>query len=153
MICFSFLQGHFWFLTYSFWHLEGYRFFSLNNVWDNLLSQNQCTPGTSYVRCSEVICTPLALHRYHFDLSGWRYLLFWRTTYCGGSREGARGPGARVSWGSGARGPRGPGAQASPLFLDQTEARKGENTFFGHRPPPPPPPTLIWRSGSATGMY
>ena len=43
-----------------------------------------------------------------------------------------KGPG-----GSGARGPGGPGAQASPLFLDQTEARKGENTFFGDRPPQP----------------
>ena len=32
----------------------------------------------------------------------------------------------------------GPGAQVSPLFLDQTEARKGENTFFGDRPPPQP---------------
>ena len=31
-------------------------------------------------------------------------------------------------------------AQASPLFLDQTEARKGENTFFWDRPPSPPPP-------------
>ena len=27
-------------------------------------------------------------------------------------------------------------AQASPLFLDQTEARKGENTFFRDRPQP-----------------
>ena len=53
-----------------------------------------------------------------------------------------RGPGARGLGlgGPGAQGPRGPGAQASPLFLDQTEARKGENTFFGDRTPPPPPP-------------
>ena len=48
----------------------------------------------------------------------------------GGSRGGARG------------------AQAPPLFLDQTEAQRAENFFFGHRPPPlskglddhPPPP-------------
>ena len=31
---------------------------------------------------------------------------------------------------------RGPGAQASPLFLDQTKARKGENIFFWDRPQP-----------------
>ena len=36
----------------------------------------------------------------------------------GGSRGGARG------------------AQAPPLFLDQTEAQRAENFFFGHRPPP-----------------
>ena len=38
--------------------------------------------------------------------------------------------------GPGARGPGGPGAQASPLFLDQTEARKGENTFLETAPNP-----------------
>ena len=59
--------------------------------------------------------------------------ILWRIQ---GRGPGARGPGA---WGSGARGPGGPGAQASPLFLDQTEARKGENTFLWDRPPPPPP--------------
>ena len=48
-----------------------------------------------------------------------------------------KGPGGPGPGGSGARGPGGPGAQASPLFLDQTEARKGENTFFGDRPPQP----------------
>ena len=44
----------------------------------------------------------------------------------------------------------------SPLFLDQTEARRAEKSFL--RPPPPylrvcttGPPPLIWRSGSATG--
>ena len=57
--------------------------------------------------------------------------ILWRIQ---GRGSGARGPGA---WDSGARGPGGPGAQASPLFLDQTEARKGENTFFGDRPPQP----------------
>ena len=51
---------------------------------------------------------------------------------------GLGGSGARGLGGLGARGPGGPGAQASPLFLDQTEARKGENTFFGDRPPPQP---------------
>ena len=55
--------------------------------------------------------------------------------------SGARALGGSGAWGPGgpgARGPGGPGAQASPLFLDQTEARKGENTFFGDRPPPQP---------------
>ena len=63
--------------------------------------------------------------------------ILWRIQ---GRGPGARSPGARSpgTWGSGARGPGGPGAQVSPLFLDQTEARKGENTFFGDRPPPQP---------------
>ena len=52
----------------------------------------------------------------------------------------------------------GPGGTGSPLFLDQTEARRAEKSFL--RPPPPPvisgsvrpgPPPLIWRSGSDTG--
>ena len=43
-------------------------------------------------------------------------------------------------------GPR--GGRASPLFLDQNEARRAEKNFFCDRPPPP----LIWRSGSATDM-
>ena len=43
------------------------------------------------------------------------------------------------------------------LLLDQTEARKAEKKNL--RPPPLilwsgwPPPPLIWRSGSATGLY
>ena len=53
-------------------------------------------------------------------------------------------------------GPRGPGP--SPLFLDQTEARRGKNFFGGDRPLPylrvwmtaPPPHPLISRSGSDT---
>ena len=52
------------------------------------------------------------------------------------------------------------GGPVPSLFLDQTEARKFENYFFGVRPPPPylrvwmtvrpPPPPLISRSGSGT---
>ena len=47
----------------------------------------------------------------------------------GGSRGGAQG----------ARSP-------SPLFLDQTEARRAQKNFLGDRPPHP----LILRSGSGT---
>ena len=54
----------------------------------------------------------------------------------GGSREGAGEP-----------------APPSPLFLDQTEARRAEKKLFGDHPPPylrvwmtPPPLPLIWRS-------
>ena len=44
-------------------------------------------------------------------------------------------------------------AVVSPLFLDQTEARRTKKTFLmtGFIPPPPPPPLpLILRSGSST---
>ena len=52
----------------------------------------------------------------------------------------------------------GPGGTGSPLFLDQTAARRAEKSFL-RAPPPPPisgsvwpgPPPLIWRSGSDTG--
>ena len=37
----------------------------------------------------------------------------------------------------------------SPLFLDQTEARRAEESFLGDRRPSPPPP-FISRSGSGT---
>ena len=47
--------------------------------------------------------------------------------------------------GGGAQGARSP----SPLFLDQTEARRAQKNFLGDRPPPPPPP-LILRCGSGT---
>ena len=30
-----------------------------------------------------------------------------------------------------------PGEGPAPLFLDQTEAKRAEKKFFGHRPPPP----------------
>ena len=59
---------------------------------------------------------------------------------------------------------RGPGGPTPPphtrphLLLDQTEARKAEKKIFKTAPlllwsgwPTPPP--LIWRSGSATGLY
>ena len=41
------------------------------------------------------------------------------------------------------------GAGGASLFLDQTEARRAENNFFGDQltpaPPPPPPPYLrLW---------
>ena len=57
----------------------------------------------------------------------------------GGSREGPRGLGP-------------------PLFLDENEARRADNSFFEAGPPlsqgldDRPPPPLIWRSGSATGI-
>ena len=46
------------------------------------------------------------------------------------------------------------GARLSPLFLDQTEARRTKKTFLmtgpSHHPPPPAPLPLILRSGSGT---
>ena len=50
----------------------------------------------------------------------------------------------------------GPGVRAPPLFLDQTEDRRAEKTFWGDLPSPylrvwtTPPPPLISRSGSGT---
>jgi len=52
----------------------------------------------------------------------------------------------------------GPGGPASPLFLDQTEARRAEKMFLETAHPPTPyhrvwmtgPPLLISRSGSGT---
>ena len=42
----------------------------------------------------------------------------------------------------------------SPLFLDQTEARRAEERFFGDRPPPRPhPPQFFSRYGSGTALY
>ena len=48
-----------------------------------------------------------------------------------------------------------------PLFLDQTEARRTDKTFFWRLGPPPPylrvwmtvPSPFIWRSGSASAGY
>ena len=34
--------------------------------------------------------------------------------------------------------------QYTPLFLDQTEARRAEKTFFGECPPPAPPYLRVW---------
>ena len=34
----------------------------------------------------------------------------------------------------------GAGGPAPPLLLDQTEARRAEKIFWGHRHPSPPPP-------------
>ena len=57
---------------------------------------------------------------------------------------------------------RGGARPLSPLFLDQTEARRAEKIYCDRPPPPlisgsgwsppppPPPPPLIWRSESAT---
>ena len=45
----------------------------------------------------------------------------------------------------------------SPLFLDQTEARRAEERFFWRPPPaprpPPPPPQFFSRYGSGTALY
>lgn len=42
----------------------------------------------------------------------------------------------------------GGGPPPAPLFLDQTEVRGAEKSFWVQ--PSPPPPPLIWRSGSTT---
>ena len=50
-------------------------------------------------------------------------------------------------------GPGGGGGAGLPLFLDQTEARRAEKNFGGHRSSPKgldDPPPLISRSGSGT---
>ena len=68
------------------------------------------------------------------------------------SSKRKKGSPGRVVYSGGSRG--GP-----PSFLDQTVARRNEKKFFGDRSSPlisgsrwPPPPSLIWRSGSATGV-
>ena len=67
----------------------------------------------------------------------------------------------RLFCGGGCRG----GARAgSPLWLDQTEARRAQKKFLKDRPPlisgsgwpetpPPPPLPFIWSSGFATVLY
>ena len=67
----------------------------------------------------------LQKHKCHFRVEQWRI----------------QGTGTRVTC-------------APPLFLDQTEAQRAENIFFGDCPPPlsqglDDPPSLSW-SGSAT---
>ena len=51
----------------------------------------------------------------------------------------------KLQWRIQGRGP------ASPLFLDEPEARTAKTIFFGDRSPPPPLP-LISRSGPCTGL-